>query len=112
MHLEITNKNLQKKMDYIVTMEETIDKRRLDWLAIIARQSDEKLPKKLCITWIMNPRKAGGQKQMLHNFKSSAIKQMLVYNRVGTNPFKECSSKTWIPLAKDIGKWKLLIFKC
>jgi hypothetical protein len=59
----------------------------------------------------MNPRKAGGQKQTLREFNMSAINQMLVYIGVATNPSKECPSKTWIPLAKTLSKWKQLVFK-
>jgi hypothetical protein len=38
---KLTNKKLQKKMDYIAMMEEVIDKERLDWLGNIARQTNE-----------------------------------------------------------------------
>jgi hypothetical protein len=51
----LTNKNLRKKMDYIATIEEIIDVRRLDWLGNVARQTDEKLPKCLLTAWIKNP---------------------------------------------------------
>jgi hypothetical protein len=33
----LTNKKLRKKMDYITTMGEVIDERRLDWLGNVAR---------------------------------------------------------------------------
>ena len=56
----LTNKEVQKKMDYIVTMEEVLDEQRLDWLGSFARQSDKKLPKKFLTAWIMNPRKTRG----------------------------------------------------
>jgi hypothetical protein len=56
----LTNKNLRKKLDYIATMEEVIDKRRLDWLGIIARHNHEKLPNTFLTAWIMNPRSKGG----------------------------------------------------
>jgi hypothetical protein len=38
----LANKRLRKKMDYIATMEEVIDERRLDWLDNVARQTDKK----------------------------------------------------------------------
>ncbi len=62
-----------KKLDYIATMEEVINEWRLDWLGNIARQSDEKLPKKFLTTWIMNPRKNGGQNHMLRDYNATAI---------------------------------------
>jgi hypothetical protein len=37
---------------------------------------------------------------------------MLVYNGVDTNPSKECPLKAWIPMAKDVGQWISLIYKC
>ena len=107
----LTNDNLRKKLDYIATMEEIIDERRLDWLGTVARQSDEKLPKKLLTAWIVNPRKNGGQKQTLRDYNASAINRMLVYNGVATNPSTECPSKTWIPLAQNLTKWKQLVFR-
>jgi hypothetical protein len=90
----LTNENLRKKLDYIATMEEIIDERRLYWLGNAARQSDEKLPKKFLTAWIMNPRKSGGQNQTLRDFNASSINCMLVYNGVATTPSKECPLTT------------------
>ena len=107
----LKNEELQKKMDYIATMEEVIDKRRLDWLGNIARQSDDKLPKRFLTAWIMNPRKNGGQKHTLRDYNATAINQMLVYNGVDPDPSRECPSKAWIPLAKNVHQWKSLVYK-
>jgi hypothetical protein len=60
-------------MDYIATMEEVIDEQRLDWLGNMARQSDDKLLKRFLTTWIMNPRKNGGQKHTLRDYNATAI---------------------------------------
>ena len=92
-------------------MEEIIDERRLDWLGNVARQSDDKLPKRFLTAWIMNPRKNGGQKHTLRNYNASAINQMLTYNGVNTNPSNECPSKLWLPMAKELNKWKSLVYK-
>jgi hypothetical protein len=50
----------------------------------IARQSDEKLPKEVLTTSIMNPRKNGGQEHTLRDYNATAINRMLVYNGVDT----------------------------
>jgi hypothetical protein len=89
----LTNERLQRKMDYIATMEEVIDERRLDWLGNIARQSDEKLPKTF-LAWIMNPINRGGQKHTLRDYNATAINQMLTYNGMDKKPLKECPSKS------------------
>jgi hypothetical protein len=106
----LTNGNLRKKMDYIARMEEVIDERRLYWLGNIARQTDKKLPKRFLTAWIMNPRNNGGQKHTLRDYSTAAINQMLVDNGVDVSPSRECPSKAWIPLAKELGQWKQL--KC
>jgi hypothetical protein len=95
-------------MDYIATMEEVI----LDWLGNIARQTDEKFPEQFLTTWIMNPRNKSGQKHTLCDYSMTTINWMLTYNGVDTKPSKECPSKAWIPLAKEMGQWKsLLVYK-
>jgi hypothetical protein len=100
----------KKAVDYIATMEEVINERRLDWLRNIARQSNEKLLKKFITGWIMNPpRKQKGQKQKLRDYNPTAINQMLVYSGVDTNPSKKCPSKSWIPMGKELGQWKVEI---
>jgi hypothetical protein len=107
----LTNENLRKKMDYIATMEEVIDERRLDWLGNMARQSDNKLPKRFLTAWIMNPRKSGGQKHIIRDYNARAINQMLVYNGIDSNPSKECPFKAWIRIAKNVDQWKSMVYK-
>jgi hypothetical protein len=107
----LTNERLRKKLDYIATMEEVIDERRLDWLGIIARQADDKLPKKFLTAWVMNPRKNGGQKHTLRDYNAAAINRMLTYNGVSDNPSRECPSKSWLPMAKELCQWKSLVYK-
>jgi hypothetical protein len=59
----------------------------------------------------MNPRNKGRQKRALHNYNVMAINRMLTYNGVDAKPSKECPSKFWIPLAKEMDQWKLLVYK-
>jgi hypothetical protein len=59
----------------------------------------------------MNPRNNGGQKHTLRDYSMAAINRMMVYNGVDASPSRECPLKAWIPLVKELGQWKELVYK-
>jgi hypothetical protein len=99
-------------MDYITIMEEVIDEQRLDWLGNVARQTDEKLPKRFLITWIMNLRNNCGHKHTpLYETTAHQQSTECWCTTEWMQTYPRSAHQRWIPLAKEIGQWKSLIYK-
>jgi hypothetical protein len=108
----LTNCSLQKRLDGVATIQETIKERRLNWLGNVARQLDLNIPKKLLTAWTSRLRNNCGQKLTLRELNAMAINHKLEYNAIEAALSNECPSNSWVPLAKEYDQRRTLIYKC
>ena len=94
----ITSESLQKRTG-VFSLEHYLASRTLLWAGHVARMHKNRLPKRLMLSWIPEPRVAGGQEM---TYGRSLQRHLAHFNLPAA--FTE-----WAPLAQDRAGWRKLV---
>jgi hypothetical protein len=99
-HHRIQNESVRQWFGNIPNITDITSRRQLLWIGKIARMGEEKIQKKLIMSWIQHPRKAGRPQITYRNTYAQAINRVIP----DCDPIKGVAN-TWTLIAADNDNW-------